>query len=55
MKYQRFKQIKDERKKIAEERIQILREMAVKKPERAARYRELAMKIAQKQRLDIVF
>jgi len=53
MKYKRFKQIKDQRKKIALERIEILKKMIKKKPKFANRYRELIKKIAKKYRIDI--
>jgi len=53
MKYKKFKQIKNQRKKIALERIEILNKMIKKKPEFADRYRELIKKIAKKYRIDI--
>jgi len=52
MKYKRFKQIKDQRKKIALERIEILNKMIKEKPEFAERYRELIKKIAKKYRIE---
>ena len=55
MKYKRFKQIKENRIKIAEERIEILKEMIKKKPAFADRYKELIKKIANKYRLKIDF
>ena len=55
MKYKRFKQIKEDRKKIALERIEILKEMMEKKPEFAKRYKELIKKISNKYRLKIDF
>jgi len=55
MKYKRFKQIKENRVKIAEERIEILKEMIKKKPEFANRYKELIKKIANRYRLRIDF
>jgi len=55
MKYKRFKQIKENRVKIAEERIEILKEMIKKKPEFADRYKEIIRKIANKYRLKIDF
>ena len=51
MKYKRFKQIKENRIKIAEERIEILKEMIIKKPEFANRYRQLIKRLKQKYRL----
>jgi len=53
MKYKRRIQIKEQRKKIALERIEILKKMIKKKPEFANRYRELIKKIAKKYRIDI--
>ena len=53
MKYKRFKQLKDQRRKIALERIEILRVMVKKKPELEKRYRELIKRIAKKYRLNI--
>jgi RNase P subunit RPR2 len=55
MKYKKFKQIKENRKEIALERIEILKQMIEKKPEFAERYRELIKKIANKYRLKIDF
>jgi RNase P subunit RPR2 len=55
MKYKRFKQIKENRQKIALERIEILKEMIKKKPEFTERYKELIKKIANKYRLKIDF
>jgi len=55
MKYKRFKQIKENREKIALERIDILREMMKKKPEFAERYKVLIKKLASKHRLKIDF
>lgn len=51
MKPQRFKQIKDERKRIALERIEILEEMIKKKPELAERYRKMIKRLEDKYRL----
>lgn len=51
MKYQRFKQIKDQRKNIALERIEILEKMIEKKPEFAERYRKLIKRLKEKYRL----
>lgn len=53
MKYKRFKQIKDQRKKIALERIEILKRMIKEKPEFEKRYKELIKRIAKKYRLSI--
>lgn len=53
MKYKRFKQIKDERIKIAMERIEILKEMIKKKPEFKERYEILIKRIAKKYRIKI--
>ncbi|MFH1474013.1 MAG: hypothetical protein ABIE55_03940 [Candidatus Aenigmatarchaeota archaeon] len=53
MKYKRFKQFKDQRRKIAEERIEILEGMVKKKPEFEKRYKELIKRIAKKYRLNI--
>jgi len=55
MKYNRFKRIKDQRKKIALERIEILEEMIKKKPEFANRYRKLIKRLKEKYRLQKVF
>ncbi|MEM5778405.1 MAG: hypothetical protein QXK49_02135 [Candidatus Aenigmatarchaeota archaeon] len=55
MKYKRFKQIKENRRKIALERIEILKEMIKKKPEFKERYKELIEKLAKKYRLKIDF
>jgi RNase P subunit RPR2 len=46
-----FKQMKDQRKKIALERIEILEGMAEKKPEFANRYRALIKRLTEKYRL----
>jgi RNase P subunit RPR2 len=51
MNNQRFKQIKDQRKRIAIERIEILEEMIKKKPEFAERYRKLIKRLEDKYRL----
>jgi len=51
MKNQRFKQIKDQRKRIALERIEILRGMIDKKPEFAERYKKLIKRLEDKYRL----
>ena len=51
MKPQRFRQIKDERKKIALERIEILKGMIDKKPEFAERYKKLIKRLEEKYRL----
>ena len=53
MKYKRFKQVKDERVKIALERIEILKEMEKKKPEFRERYETLIKRIAKKYRINI--
>lgn len=53
MRYKRRIQIKKQRKKIALERIEILKKMIKKKPAFADRYRELIKKIAKKYRIDI--
>ena len=53
MKYKRFKQIKDQRKKIALERIEILKKMIKEKLEFEKRYKELIKRISQKYRLSI--
>jgi len=53
MKYKKFKQIKDQRRKIAEERIEILRGMIEKRPEFEKRYKELIKRIAEKYRINI--
>jgi len=55
MKYDRFKRIKNQRKKIALERIQILENMIEKKPEFANRYRQLIKRLKEKYRLQKVF
>jgi RNase P subunit RPR2 len=55
MKYKRFEQIKEDRKKIALERIEILKGLIEKKPEFAERYKELIKKISNKYRLKIDF
>ena len=51
MGYKRFKRIKNQRKKIALERIEILEKMIKKKPEFADRYKQLIKKIAKKYRI----
>jgi len=51
MKYQRFKEIKDQRKQIALERIDVLEGMIIKKPEFAERYRKLIKRLKEKYRL----
>jgi hypothetical protein len=51
MKNDRFKKIKNQRKIIALERIEILEKMIKKKPEFANRYRELIKRIAKKYRI----
>jgi RNase P subunit RPR2 len=51
MKNSRFKQIKDQRKRIALERIEILEEMISKKPEFAERYNKLIKRMKEKYRL----
>ena len=53
MKYKKFKQIKDERTKIAMERIDILRGIIKKKPEFKERYETLIKSIAKKYRINI--
>jgi RNase P subunit RPR2 len=53
MRSKRFKQLKDQRRKIAEERIEILGDMIKKKPEFEKRYKELIKRIAKKYRLSI--
>ena len=53
MQYRRLKQIKDQRKKIALERIEILKRMIKEKPEFEKRYRELIKRIAKKYGLNI--
>jgi len=55
MKYKRFKQIKNHRKKIALERIEILEKMIEKKPDFANRYRQLIKRLKEKYRLQKVF
>ncbi len=55
MKYNKFKRIKNQRRKIAIERIRILEEMIEKKPEFADRYRELIKRLKQKYRLQKIF
>ena len=55
MRYDRFKRIKNQRKKIALERIQILENMIEKKPEFANRYRQLIKRLKEKYRLQKVF
>lgn len=51
MKNQMFKQMKDERKQIALERIEILKGMIEKKPEFAERYKKLIKRLEEKYRL----
>jgi RNase P subunit RPR2 len=51
MKNQKFRQIKDQRKKIALERIEILEGMIDKKPEFAERYKKLIKRLKEKYRL----
>jgi RNase P subunit RPR2 len=51
MKPHRFKQIKDQRKRIALERIDILEGMIEKKPEFAERYKKLIKRMKEKYRL----
>jgi len=51
MKYKRFKQIKENRVKIAEERIEILKSMIKKKPEFKERYEKLIEKLKSRYRL----
>ena len=51
MKYKRFKQIKENRKNIALERIEILKQMIKKKPEFKERYKKLIKKLKNKYRL----
>lgn len=53
MKYKRFKQTKDERMKIALERIEILKEMIKKRPEFKDRYETLIKRITKKYRINI--
>lgn len=53
MKYKRFKQIKNQRRKIALERIEILKKLIKEKPEFEKRYKELIKRIAKKYRLKI--
>ena len=53
MKYKISKQIKDQRREIALERIEILKEMIKEKPELEERYKELIKRIAKKYRLTI--
>ena len=55
MRYKRFKRIKENRKKIALERIKILEGMIKKKPEFAERYRKLIKRLKEKYRLQKVF
>jgi len=55
MRYKRFKKIKNQRKKIALERIEILEKMIEKKPEFANRYRQLIKRLKEKYRLQKVF
>ena len=51
MKNPKFKRMKNERKTIALERIEILEEMIEKKPEFATRYRALIKRLEEKYRL----
>jgi hypothetical protein len=51
MKNQKFRQIKDQRKMIALERIEILEGMIEKKPEFAERYKKLIKRLEEKYRL----
>lgn len=51
MKYKRFKQIKENRKNIALERIEILKEMIKKKPEFKERYEKLIKKLKSRYRI----
>jgi RNase P subunit RPR2 len=53
VKSKRFKQIKDQRREIALERIEILKKMIKEKPEFEERYKELIKRIAKKYRLTI--
>lgn len=53
MKYKKFKQLKNERTKIALERIEILKEMKKKRPEFGKRYEILIKRIAKKYRINI--
>ncbi|NIM47047.1 MAG: hypothetical protein GTN40_02720 [Candidatus Aenigmarchaeota archaeon] len=55
MKYDKFKRIKNQRKKIALERIEILEKMIEKKPEFANRYRQLIKRLKEKYRLQKIF
>ena len=55
MRYNRFKRMKNQRKKIALERIEILEKMIEKKPEFANRYRQLIKRLKEKYRLQKVF
>lgn len=51
MKAKKFKQLKDERKKIALERIEILKRMKTKRPDFSERYEKLINNIKKKYRL----
>ena len=51
MKDKNFKNMKDQRRKIAQERIEILEAMKVKKPEFANRYNSLIKRLTEKYRL----
>jgi hypothetical protein len=51
MKNAKFGKMKDQRKKIASERIEILEGMIGKKPEFAERYRKLIKRLEEKYRL----
>ena len=51
MKDKNFKNMKDQRRKIALERIEILEQMKVRKPEFAARYSSLIKRMTEKYRL----
>ena len=53
MKSKRFKQLKDQRRKIALERIEILKKMIKEKPEFESRYKELIKRIVEKYRITI--
>ncbi|MFH0929286.1 MAG: hypothetical protein V1818_02935 [Candidatus Aenigmatarchaeota archaeon] len=53
MKAKRFKQMKDERMKIAQERIDILDKMKARRPDFEKRYELLIKRISKKYRLNI--
>jgi RNase P subunit RPR2 len=53
VKSKRFKQIKDQRREIALERIEILKKMIKENSEFEERYKELIKRIAKKYRLTI--